>query len=127
MATESKDKVSVARPTIRMNLETYERAKFWASRDAEAAGTPPNFNDFVTVAVENEIARRSGVEIDADNILTGRINHVADAVKSMETQLDAMSSMVRTTFSTLIELARGDSILTDASEDEDGELDGVRE
>ena len=126
VATEGKEKVSVARPTIRMNLQTYERAKFWASREAEAAGTTPNFNDFVSAAVENEIARRSGVEIDADNILTGRINQMADAVKSMETQLDAMSSMVRTTFSTLIELARGDSILTDATDEEDGELDGVR-
>lgn len=113
---------SVARPTIRMNLETYERAKFWAGRDAEAAGTPPNFNDFVCVAVENEIARRSGVEIDADHILAGRINQMADAVKSMESQLDAMGALVRTTFSTLIELARGDSILTDELEDEDGEL-----
>lgn len=115
----------MARPTIRMNVETYERAKFWAARDAEAAGTSPNFNDFVSTAVENEIARRSGVEIDANHILAGRINQMADAMKSMETQLDAMSTMVRTTFSTLIELARGDSILTDAPEDEDGELGEV--
>lgn len=136
MATEGKDNESaarptsktapsVARPTIRLNLETYERAKFWTSRDAEAAGTTPNFNDFVTTAIENEIARRSGVEIDADNILTGRINQMADAVKSMETQLDTMGRMLQTTFSTLIELARGDSILTDA-EDDSGELDEVR-
>jgi len=127
VVTESKDKVSVARPTIRMNMETYERAKFWASRDAQAAGTTPNFNDFVTTAVENEIARRSGAEIDTDNILTGRLNQVADAVKSMETQLTAVTTMVQTTFSTLIELARGDSILTDAPDEEDGELDGVRQ
>ncbi|MCZ4580416.1 hypothetical protein O4158_15195 [Gordonia amicalis] len=127
MGTEIKDKVSVARPTIRMNMETYERAKFWASRDAEAAGTTPNFNDFVTTAVENEIARRSGAEIDTDNILTGRVNQMADAVKSMETQLTAVTTMVQTTFSTLIELARGDSILTDAPDEDDGELDGVRQ
>lgn len=126
MTTEGKGKAPVARPTIRMNLETYERAKFWASRDAEAAGTPPNFNDFVTTAVENEIARRSGVEIDADQILAGRINQMADAMKSMETQLDALSSMVGTTFQTLIELARGDNILTDSLEDEDGELGEAR-
>ncbi|PZU04665.1 MAG: hypothetical protein DI630_00685 [Gordonia sp. (in: high G+C Gram-positive bacteria)] len=110
-----------------MNLETYERAKFWAMREAEVAGTPPSFNDFVSTAVENEIARRSGVEIDADNILTGRINQMADAMKSMETQLDAMGRMLATTFSTLIELARGDSILTDADDDgELGELGEVR-
>lgn len=121
MASESKDN-SVARPTIRMNRETYERAKFWAGRDAEAAGTTPNFNDFVTTAVENEIARRSGMEIDVDNILAGRINQLADAVKSIETQVAASNTMVRSTFSTLIELARGDSILTDADEDESGEL-----
>lgn len=126
VATEDKDKASVVRPTIRMKLETYERARFWAAREAEAAGTTPNFNDFVSTAVENEIARRSGVEIDADNILTGRINQMADTMKSMETQIEAISTMVRTTFSTLIELARGDSILTDAPEDEDGELGEVR-
>lgn len=110
----------MARPTIRMNIETYERAKFWAARDAEAAGTTPNFNDFVSTAVENEIARRSGLEIDADNILVGRINQLADAVKSIETQVQATNSMVGSTFATLIELARGDNILTD--DDEDGEL-----
>ena len=81
----------------------------------------------MTTAVENEIARRSGAEIDTDNILTGRVNQMADAVKSMETQLTAVTTMVQTTFSTLIELARGDSILTDAPDEDDGELDGVRQ
>lgn len=109
-----------------MDVETYERAKFWANREAEISGTPASFNDFVSIAVENEIARRSGAEIDTDNILAGRINQMADAMKAMESELNAMTKIVTTTVSTLIELARGDSILTDELDDEDGELGAGR-
>lgn len=112
------------RTSLRLDRTTHERAMFWAQRSSVSSGIKTSFNDFVASAIENEIARLSGAEIDADHILTGRINQLTDAIKAMQSELRSMST-TNTVFSQLIDMARGDSVLMDAGVDDDGEIDGV--
>lgn len=112
------------RTSLRLDRTTHERAMFWAQRVSARDGIKTSFNDFVASAIENEIARLSGAEIDADHILTARINQLTDAIKSMQSELRSMST-TNTVFAQLIDMARGDNVLMDAGVDDDGELDGV--
>lgn len=98
---------------------------FWAERVSARDGIKTSFNDFVAGAIENEIARLSGAEIDAEHILTARINQLTDALKAMQSEMNSMNATTGTVFSQLIEMARGDSVLMDAGTDDDGELDEV--
>lgn len=113
------------RVTVRMPGETAERAKYWASRDADELGEAVSLNDFIALAVENEIARRAGELIDVDNILAARIGQLADAQAALATSVDAMSTVVTTSYASIVRLARGDSVLADVDESEDGELEGL--
>ena len=119
------DEGPIHRTVLRWPVALKEKAAFWAEHRGSQLGSKVSINDFLIDAVTNEIARCAGAQIDADHILTARMNQLTDAVLSLESQVDAINRMVTSSFSDLIELARGDNMLTDAPLHDDGELDGV--
>ena len=111
-AAEESEEFSV-RKMVRLRGDTAARAEYWADRIGRENGSKFSFNAFVATAVENEVARRNGVMVDADNIVTGRLNQMADAVTALSHQVEAMRALIDAQYASLMRLSQGDSILTD--------------
>lgn len=104
---------ATVRKTVRIPSETEARALFWADRINNSSTSSFSFNDFVTQALENEVARLSGVVVDADNMITGRLNQFADAQQALVDEVAALRRVMQTSYASLLQLGQGDSILTD--------------
>lgn len=111
MASDSD--VDHVRRMIRLPNDVAERAKYWADKVTRESGSNLSFNAFVALAVENEVARRNGVMVDAENVVTGRLNQVADAVTELAREVGSMRTMMDANYASLMRLSQGDSILTD--------------
>lgn len=101
------------RKTVRIPEVTEQRALFWTDRINNASEQSFSFNDFVTQALENEVARLSGVVVDQDNMITGRLNQFADAQAALAGEVASLRRMLETSYASLLQLGQGDSILTD--------------
>lgn len=117
MSTSSTGASAAAAPTVRKTLRvpvvTSERAEFWAQRLSDRTGGRISLNDFIVTAVENEIARLNGVVVDAENMMTGRMNQLADAVQSLSEEMEATRNIVQNSYAGLMRMAQGESILSD--------------
>jgi len=103
------------RAPFRPRRDTYERAKYWASK----AGI--SVNEYVAEGLEEKIARENG-DYDLPTLEQARLNQLVDQVSSLSTNLANLQSVVTDGFGSLLGLTRGDNYLLD---DEDGELGGA--
>lgn len=101
------------RVTARLAAETKGAAEFWAARDTDETGERITLNDFIDIAVQNEVARRAGMLVDVDHIMAKRIEQLADAQQALAVQVDAIVKLLETSYSSLLGMARGDHMLTD--------------
>jgi len=103
------------RAPFRPRRDTYERAKYWASK----AGI--SVNEYVAEGLEEKIARENG-DYDLPTLEQARVNQLIDQVASLATNVANLQAVVTNGFGSLLGLTRGDNYLLD---DEDGELGGA--
>lgn len=101
------------RKTVRIPEVTEARALFWTDRINNSSTQSFSFNDFVTQALENEIARLSGVVVDAENMVTGRLNQLVDANQALVGEVISLRRIIESSYASIMQLGQGDSILTD--------------
>jgi len=117
MVSQRGSSEKTVRLTVRLPVTVKGQAEFWAAQDSDAVGGHLALNDFVALAVSNEVARRAGKLIDVDNLLAKRIEQLADAQAAMSVELETIGTAVTSSYSSLIGLARGDGgVLVDAED-----------
>lgn len=98
---------------IRLHPDVLERTKYWADRENLS------FNEYLSMAVEEKIARANG-NYDLPALEIQRMNQLVDEMKAMSINMTNLETVTVNGFDSLLGLTRGDSYLQDA---EDGELD----
>lgn len=103
------------RAPFRPRRDTYERAKYWASK----AGI--SVNEYFNEAAEEKIARENG-DYALPTLEQARVNQLIDEMASLSTNVSNLQSVVTDGFGSLLGLTRGDNYLLD---NEDGEIGGA--
>lgn len=113
----SENKSAYKRTNLRLHAETAARAEFWADREGIS------YNAFVTEAIEEKIARHSGVIVGEESLILSRLNELIDATNWTGNELMSMMQIFTTVMDQFTVMARGDNFLLD-DERLDTNLDG---
>ena len=103
----SEDKSAYKRTNLRLHAETAARAEFWADREGIS------YNAFVTEAIEEKIARHSGVIVGEESLILSRLNELIDATNWTGNELMSMMQIFTTVMDQFTVMARGDNFLLD--------------
>lgn len=116
--TKSENKSAYKRTNLRLHAETAARAEFWADREGIS------YNAFVTEAIEEKIARHSGVIVGEESLILSRLNELIDATNWTGNELMSMMQIFTTVMDQFTVMARGDNFLLDDERLDTG--DGVQ-
>ena len=105
--TKSENKSAYKRTNLRLHAETAARAEFWADREGIS------YNAFVTEAIEEKIARHSGVIVGEESLILSRLNELIDATNWTGNELMSMMQIFTTVMDQFTVMARGDNFLLD--------------
>lgn len=100
------------RLAIRLPADTYDRTKYWASKEGISA------NEWITEAIEWRIAQMNQ-DYPLPTLEQARLNQILDVMQSQTLTVNNLERLVVSLGETIIGLARGDNFLLD---EEDGEL-----
>ena len=103
----SENKNAYKRTTLRIHSETAMRAEFWAEREGIS------YNAFVIEAIEEKIARHSGVIVGEESLVLSRLNELIDATNWTGNELMSMMQIFTTVMDQFTVMARGDNFLLD--------------
>lgn len=103
----SEDKSAYKRTNLRIHEVTAARAEFWADREGIS------YNAFVTEAIEEKIARHSGVIVGEESLILSRLNELIDATNWTGNELMSMMQIFTTVMDQFTVMARGDNFLLD--------------
>lgn len=103
----SEGKSAYKRTNLRLHAETAARAEFWADREGIS------YNAFVTEAIEEKIARHSGVIVGEESLILSRLNELIDATNWTGNELMSMMQIFTTVMDQFTVMARGDNFLLD--------------
>ena len=103
----SENKNAYKRTTLRIHAETAMRAEFWAEREGIS------YNAFVIEAIEEKIARHSGVIVGEESLVLSRLNELIDATNWTGNELMSMMQIFTTVMDQFTVMARGDNFLLD--------------
>ena len=103
----SENKSAYKRTNLRIHEVTAARAEFWADREGIS------YNAFVTEAIEEKIARHSGVIVGEESLILSRLNELIDATNWTGNELMSMMQIFTTVMDQFTVMARGDNFLLD--------------
>lgn len=104
---KSEKKNAYKRMNLRIHSETAMRAEFWAEREGIS------YNAFVIEAIEEKIARHSGVNVGEESLVLSRLNELIDATNWTGNELMSMMQIFTTVMDQFTVMARGDNFLLD--------------
>lgn len=104
---KSEKKNAYKRMNLRIHSETAMRAEFWAEREGIS------YNAFVIEAIEEKIARHSGVNVGEESLIVSRLNELIDATNWTGNELMSMMQIFTTVMDQFTVMARGDNFLLD--------------
>lgn len=109
--------------SVRFDEETRERIAFWSDRITDESGLRMSDNGFVQLAVENEIARRSGLRIDDGDVALARINQMVDSVILLRNEVASLHTVVANSMASMVSMVHGENYLASDPLADDGEID----
>lgn len=103
---------STTRVTTTIDMQTYERLKFWSEQH------DMSINEYLRDAIELKI-RHENKDFDVPNLLIQRMNQMIDAVTTLGSSTKSLEHIVVSGFDSLLGLTRGENDYLSAGEDED--------
>lgn len=90
------------RITATIDLDTYERLKYWSSKHEIS------LNEYFREAIELKI-RHENKDFQVDSLLVDRMNQMIDCVTTLSSNQKSLENVIITGFETLTGLTRGDN------------------
>ena len=100
------------RLTVRVPMELYQQAKYWAERKGYAS-----VNELIIDALEADIERHAS-DVIGVSLSDQRIGEIVDVVKALTRQVANLEISTQRGLSSLLNTARGDSYLDNIGEDD---------
>lgn len=99
---------------VRLDADTLERVKYWASR------ADMSVNEYVERAIELKCRRDSG-DYDLPDLTVARIAQLVEAQAKTQSDIANLSDVVTSSMRALLQLTRGDNYLLDYEEMSDND------
>lgn len=99
---ETAGTVGKTRITATIDLDTYERLKYWSARHGIS------LNEYFREAIELRI-RHENKDFQVDSLLIDRMNQMIDTVTALSSNQKSLEHVIVSGFETLTGLTRGDS------------------
>lgn len=103
----------IKRMTLRLDEDTYERIKYWATRRTQGS-----MNEYVLNAIDMMI-KFENKDYDLPTLEQQRLNQLIDIIHVLSQNVASLEEVTINGFDSLLNLTRGDNYLL---EQEDGEL-----